>query len=415
LVQVKFGAYQGKFFLNENGQWVVQCSKPVKIILNDQPLNVPFALYGLNKEYGNTPSFCGFTIITEDGTQYIFGGDTSALEYSIGFYQQISAEWTATAWYLKKIIYPDNTEADFTYQRKDFINQMGISVYEILNFYGKVPAGWLSFDCSNFGTKTLNLFYNGMLISPIYLSEITTKNCNIRFNISSMGAPQYEQDIYTAKYNEIKPNHNGDPNGVLPYLNPNTQNNLDDFPNCLSNMKWYRLDGIMIHDQTDKPIKEIRFAYSGSNGRLFLTEIREVGGLGDQNKIYAFEYNQANQLPKFLANKTDHWGFFNNTFADIADIANYYSKREPNTDVSLYGILTKITYPTGGYTRFIFESHQYRRQLNNKERWKLDAELSSNKYAGGVRIKQIYNSSTGETADEKLVHDTNLLILTMDI
>jgi YD repeat-containing protein len=136
-------------------------------------------------------------------------------------------------------------------------------------------------------------------------------------------------------------------------------------------------------------LKTIKFSYDNSSTqRLTLGSVVESG-----KKAYLFSYDNIGSLPDYLANKSDHWGFYNNTYANL-DYSNYYSYRNPNATYTKYGVLNKITYPTGGYTEFEFESHNYRKQLN-MERWKLPlVNYSSNQLAGGLRIKQIRNSDT---------------------
>jgi len=107
---------------------------------------------------------------------------------------------------------------------------------------------------------------------------------------------------------------------------------------------------------------------------------------------YIFSYYQKENLPGYMANKSDHWGYYNNTYANL-NYADYYGYRNPMASVLKYGILTKISYPTGGYTEFEFEPHDYRKQLNI-ERWNPCTTLSSNQLAGGLRIKRIKNSAT---------------------
>jgi YD repeat-containing protein len=81
---------------------------------------------------------------------------------------------------------------------------------------------------------------------------------------------------------------------------------------------------------------------------------------------------------------------------------SYYNQRNPNAFVLKYGMLTKITYPTGGYTEFEFEPHDYRKQLNI-ERWTeplIQEDL--NKIAGGLRVKRIKNSPSVTNSAETI-------------
>ncbi|MGQ7855271.1 hypothetical protein ACUN24_13635 [Pedobacter sp. WC2501] len=135
--------------------------------------------------------------------------------------------------------------------------------------------------------------------------------------------------------------------------------------------------------------------------RLRLLSVREVSGTEAVSKPpYLFEYNTTNLPPK-NSEFQDHWGFINqisderyNYYSDnylipgfigemdrsneyfgvqCNDYSNfvpfrttaigYLNKigvdREPNEEATKAGILRKITYPTGGYTEFEFESNKY--------------------------------------------------------
>lgn len=173
-----------------------------------------------------------------------------------------------------------------------------------------------------------------------------------------------------------------------PFL-PILQSNNVGYPNCLNNLKWHKLDKITVKEKSNNSqLRSISFSYNNlSTQRLVLNEIRE-----SDKGSHKFYYDNIASLPPYLANKTDHWGFFNNTYASL-DYNNYYSYRNPNASVAKYGTLNKIEYPTGGYTEFVFEPHYYRKQLKFK-RWEGVDELTSNQLAGGLRIKQIKNSPT---------------------
>lgn len=58
---------------------------------------------------------------------------------------------------------------------------------------------------------------------------------------------------------------------------------------------------------------------------------------------YRFSYNQPENLPGYLSNKTDHWGFFNNREAPLNSLEEYQTNR--NTTVvpayALYGMLER--------------------------------------------------------------------------
>jgi YD repeat-containing protein len=384
-----FGKYRGKFYPIGRERYRIQCPYPVTVTFDwglDAGFDIPFNKQGTRAQsYGYSKCLRGFTIMTEDGTKYVFGEDINAIDFSIDFFGQAMSDWTATSWYLTKIILPSKHEINFKYERGDFINQMYIAVHHDLGSKTESSGGIFNPQpgCSSSNFSSVEASYQGNLISPVYLKEIATDNNTITFDRSLSNEMNYSQSIYSYQYGEWSRASSGYP--FLPIL----QSNNVGYPNCLSNLKWYKLDKITVKEKSSNlQLKSISFSYNNQSAqRLVLNEVRE-----SDKGSHKFYYDNIASLPPYLANKTDHWGFFNNTYASL-DYNNYYSYRNPNASVAKYGTLNKIEYPTGGYTEFIFEPHYYRKQLKLK-RWEGVDELTSNQLAGGLRIKQIKNSST---------------------
>jgi Family of unknown function (DUF5977) len=113
---------------------------------------------------------------------------------------------------------------------------------------------------------------------------------------------------------------------------------------------------------------------------------------------YLFTYNTSFVLPERVTTSLDHWGFYNEAinsslvpyfyFPGGIQANVYFAPRNigdgANREASLSGssatLLTKIQYPTGGYTTFEYELNQAK--VNN-----------TLKDIGGVRIKQIIDYS----------------------
>lgn len=392
-----FAGYNGSFYLNSNGQWIVKCNKAVKVIFDNTFLDVPIVLhYGDASIDGHLQSFSGFTIITEDGVKYTFGGDNTSIEYSMGFFNEDQNMWVANSWCLKKITYPNGNSVDFSYKRSSYVCQMYMYFYESSVYVAEVaPYGLFS----NFLTQTctgathpfnINDTYNGTLIYPTYLSNINSKDFNIDFHTSISNELKY-------RYGEIvQPKLPADSSYYLcqkfPYLF-----HYNDVRNdvCITSewsgfntlLNWEKLDSITISTSSGVLYKNISFKYNNKQTeRLFLDSVN-VG-----NQKYTFSYYNRNLLPDYLENKLDHWGFYNNRYA-YPNYLSYYYDRETNSigEVQKYGILNKITYPTGGYTEFVFEPNQYSTQLK-PNRWDgCYTPLDVSVITGGLRIKKIIN------------------------
>ncbi|WP_431213463.1 hypothetical protein ACQ86N_00565 [Puia sp. P3] len=108
-----------------------------------------------------------------------------------------------------------------------------------------------------------------------------------------------------------------------------------------------------------------------STHRLMLVEVDEMDGTGVAfGKKYKFEYN-GSTMPSRFSRATDYWGYWNGGPDDIAHVLDYQiigndpdnygnyqlTNKEPKIDYCQANSLSKITWPTGGYTQFNYELH----------------------------------------------------------
>lgn len=399
-----FPGYNGQFILNTDGTWQIKCDKPIQVCFDSTFYDVPNALCSkranafLSGKY--FPSFSGFTITAEDGTKYIFGKNPNAIEYSIGFFNQGTDYWVANSWYLTKIVQTNNSIIDFSYLRGDLINEMYISISMDIGSYleGK---GYLEpkIGCPYSYSGQIISYYNGKLISPVYLNNIKTYKETVVFDHSVSKELGYDKDIYLKwkNLNQDYLNFDETENPFLPILRPL---GVDKFPDCLDQLQWRKLDNISIINNSEECNSFFHFNYNNNpNQRLMLLSLENAGINNSVINKYQFEYFSADSLPGYLSNKTDHWGYYNGTYAYYDKPTKYYSYREPNANTLLFGTLSKIVYPTGGYTRFEFEPHKYGKQLK-LNRWEFPEVLLKDKIAGGLRIKKIINSPSGKTENE---------------
>lgn len=167
-----------------------------------------------------------------------------------------------------------------------------------------------------------------------------------------------------------------------------------------SNNLIYSLDEMLVYSTANQLIKKIQLNhdyYYSPNGmvlenaknRLKLTGFTESGSDTTNKKEYKFDYDTTT-LPWFGSYNMDYWGFYNGatnlklipaTTVYAGDINNFGvgngddvgngfmnlleswtiggANREPSETYMKAGVLTKITYPTGGYSLFEFEPHKY--------------------------------------------------------
>jgi hypothetical protein len=395
--------YTGKFYYTHTGGWQVKCNRPIKVELysvagvNQAPnyfLDVPFtAPYNSRANtYGYSKSFAGFTIIGEDGTRYVFGGNTSAMEYSMAFFDQEGDDWVANSWYLTKITHTDGRTVDLAYERDDFINQMYISVSHNVQTRTVSSGGFFNPQpsCSSSSSYPVGASYTGKLVAPVYLTTVQSGAHTIRFDRSTSTELPYAQSAYSWRYSEWYMSATWG-SQFLPYLERGSSNNS--YPSCLSNLRWKKLDQIRV-EYKGQTIKRISLGYNNvATERLTLLSVAESGAGGLSKPAHRFDYNNYHNLPGYLANENDHWGFHNARYASL-DYANYYSYRQPSTNSAVYlaGMLTRITYPTGGVTDFEYEQHSYGKQVN-EQRNQVLAVSGGTAPAGGVRIRKVSSYS----------------------
>lgn len=413
--------FSGKFYLGSDAKWKVQSERPVRVQLINSgiPVYPPFTPPTFtgnqwdsfnNQHYAQ--HFEGFIITDELGTQYIFGGgDNSSMEYSLDFFNQGKSNWTCNSWYLKSIVQPAGQAIQFLYERGDFVAQMYIAIY---NKMARVNGGNL-FSCSNWSSLIGQMGpYNGKLISPIYLKQITADNFRIIYNTSVSNELPYSQDIFAPYINGLSLSIPGfTKRDYLTYLYDcfypiNTAPNNCGSPSLaqlLAKLKWRKLDKIVIQNGGGSTIKEFELTFNNiATERLMLQKVEEKSGY-NANKLPAYEFSYYTDpqlsLPPYCKSHTDHWGFNNgkmiNVNTDFNDFGNYgLNSRNPASLEKYYrlGSLSQIKYPTGGITKFWFEPHRYSKEVKLK-RWEGEDSFASNQTAGGLRIREVVSYDPG--------------------
>jgi YD repeat-containing protein len=166
------------------------------------------------------------------------------------------------------------------------------------------------------------------------------------------------------------------------------------------------ISSIQIKDNTGNVIKKIRFVSHQVSDLTILDQVI-FSDKNDQNQeIYQIQYNNSNV--NNIYNGIDYWGYFNGngngsilpvkTFNIVQEYGtstltcgNGYT-REPNENDPFW--ISKIIYPTGGYTTFEFEPNYYTRAGMTS--------YSAPRQGSTARIKTIASySSSGTLASEK--------------
>ncbi|RWU08110.1 DUF5977 domain-containing protein [Pedobacter chitinilyticus] len=162
--------------------------------------------------------------------------------------------------------------------------------------------------------------------------------------------------------------------------------------------EFAKLDYISVKQKGGNELIRKFFDYENTPmDRLTLISLSEK----DKNNVvgnrYDFNYNGSFvNVPDFYHFiNTDHWGFYNTKPLATNPYTALLASREPDVANSAVGMLQKITYPTGGYSSYVWESHTFAKEVKIQRSEPLLLHLND-KYAGGVRIKEISNHDASD-------------------
>lgn len=193
----------------------------------------------------------------------------------------------------------------------------------------------------------MTVSYNFINGQPVYGSDQTAKDVNQAMTLPKIVVNTQDIDS-KQKYVSEAILHNG---VKIEYIIS------DDHPEY-DPSSWYqysvtynggaKLNSIRVRNADGSLNKEIDLIYqTNTYGRLFMTQVREQ--YGNENLTYSLSYNNMNDLPAFDDQKQDSWGYYKD------NVDSFLADPEKATT----GVLTSITYPTGGKKEFVFESNSY--------------------------------------------------------
>lgn len=306
----------------------------------------------------------GYKITDTDGIRYYF----MAEEKNRGDFTYGGNRVTMT-WYLTKIEFPDHNDSIvLKYQQDAYYYQQYISEYMHQGVVYSCNAGedydyWTS---SSPNTSVGNSAIHSIECANMLLKEISWRGNKITFN-------------YT--------------------------NDRIDHVMMINNNKLPRLTGMTVKNYNGSIVRSVSFDnahYMGGtalSNRMILEGLTISGSNASSNtENYAFDYNNIS-LPNYF-NATfsypsekdrkcheDYWGYYNGTNStywtpdSCMPSGMTGANRSANQAYAKAGILERITYPTGGYTDFTYESNR----LDNGTPW------------GGLRLNNIKNYNSNGT------------------
>ncbi len=385
-----FMGYTGSFFLDHNNSWQVKSQQGLKMKIEVET-TPNLTLVNVNT---NNTFITKFSITDAGGTRYIFGGDLDAVEFNVP--QTLltanppDQNIYSNAWQLKQIVYPNKRVVDFEYERKysRIFNTYSDMSDDDLLYYPKVEP-----EISQ--PRDINV-QNSTILFLSVLKKIKIDNLATILLTNSLS-------------NELKPSPASVCERYITFHNqtggwtPNSYTTHYGFAafDMASTTLYYKLDNVKVLDMNNKEILKVDFEYiENPTERLKLQKVK-FSSSANAFSEYNLEYN-ALKLPAYGVAQEDHWGFYNGknywnsqhycgSMISAADVQHYYPYREPDPAFMQAEMLTKITYPTKGYSEFYYEPHTYSKVVKQNPITLQDN--STDKIAGGLRIKKIVSSA----------------------
>jgi hypothetical protein len=388
--QVNVGDISASFYLMSNNTVKIKSKSNCNFKINIS-LGIENAYKLYSSAYALDLTANCFTYIKEiiltnrDGIKYYFGGDNNAIEFSFingysiggGRYKLFG---TANTWHLKKIEIPNGETIVLNYDKD------GIPIVVHNNRY--LNYCYIDGEYPQTDDSESDIYgkYSYTLIQPSYLKSIESRTSNrtMTFKRSKSTELDYDIDKYTFDRRFRR-------DGVdIPPQKVPADVHAYDYADFKQKSYYMQLDSIIDNN------KRIGFNYTDSpDTRLKLQSITFNDNQISVINRYLFEYNSIN-LPPYNSKKTDNWGYYNNKYYGEKSYRDLYGFRSADS-ITIYStaeILTKITYPTGGTTEFVYEPHDF-----SKVAKQFPFELNdSTSICGGLRIKKIINNDRNNHA-----------------
>lgn len=370
----------------------------------------------------------GYTGSDDRGAPSYLVNDTQRADAFDRLDPSVSFDEYISAWYISKIVTPKDDSITFEYDGDAGHKSISqLSFYEQESYWGNPLINYGKLWYGNFLEKKNSISVSMTASDNLNLRKIKFKNGYIDF-------------------------HTSDREDQRPYNNFGTYS-----------PKPQKLDSFEVFNLNGKSIKKVEFgysyfgdSYSGKNKenywRLKLNAVQEsfyddTSGTYQTNPAYKFKYNLMD-FPDKTSASTDHWGYYNGSDNDhlisYDDVTKYLNgsgpilEQSPNLPNSSHtyqsfipsqleyaptsngqnfpflngayresdpnymqaGVLTQITYPTGGATKLTYEPNKYNN--GDQDTYKYETG-SSSVYADG-------DSTTGETSSFYLGNYTNVKI-----
>lgn len=121
------------------------------------------------------------------------------------------------------------------------------------------------------------------------------------------------------------------------------------------------------------------------NSRIHLSSVDFLSTSSNRMQKYSFEYYKYNLVPKdYMTWEFDYWGYYNGIKC-VLPLTD--SSLQPNPAYSKCGMLTKLTFPTGGYLCIDYEQNSYCTYVDKNRQ--LCERLYESQMTGGLRVSRL--------------------------
>ncbi|WP_343672643.1 hypothetical protein [Chitinophaga sp.] len=338
------GNYSGKFVVDANKNIYLIPYKDIKIT------------------WVQTIDGMYFTLVTEDGTKYIFNNQESTQNNQCSGDPDIYV----SAWYLSQIILPKSKRTiNFEY-----VADPGIAIPNT-----SMTESW----GRNYG------YTNRLAGCPTPTIPILS-TCNTT-------RVQQQQKIKKITY----------PGGTVTFNYSFKRTDLSAFTTDII----YALSEI-VYSNGNVTTEKYLLNYITPD-RLRLSSVSTVDPSNNVINSYNFSYNST-KLPAVNSYAKDHWGYYNgasNTTLLPAMPGYSGADREANIQYTQAGILQTITYPTGGTTTFEYEGNSY-------SHYGTSAVVADPVYGSASVYKSIHTGVSGSTTYPSYIKDSLTINLNVD-
>ncbi|MCI1779549.1 MAG: RHS repeat protein [Bacteroidales bacterium] len=384
-------------FLGRSGSFIRDTTGKF-IVFHTSTYNGDYKIEKSNKEVNGINNHLSQIIITTgDGYKYYFGSlENNYTNKGINLYPttdrtSVPKDETNTAkkdilsWKLIKIVAPSGRS--ITFDRN--INKGGIT--KVWNYR---PSLW------NYG-------YNLVCTKPVESKNSPLGEINATADpFITESCPLSEVDcgdneIITFSYASKPADKRGE------YITNNGIREINGTYNVLQSIEWNDSEADMV------------FTYNETGNPYPFLDSVHIKGIG----TYTMEYKglENGYFPPNGTTATDYWDYANSTsesecnsntitVSQVSTLSGFSEslqrKKEPGYSASSLGLMTKISYPTKGYTNFTYEKNNYSKRVSKESSDNYELLLHDLSGTGpGARIKKITNCDNNGVPRDSVIYN----------